>query len=431
MILDATAGEMPPEDTEDNNRASDTTADAEGLENGANLGSNGNPQPGASSAKKNKPAEGPRQAGGDVPVLALDCAWCQTLPPTAQALAARAEAKKLGANTGASNSATAPAAEYRALMVLGSDACLTFWLFGARTLAGGKLDVKAAGRCPLPQPQVKLAWHQRSSTAFTTGFNSKVSAWAVTYHGQRPLQVAGSRRKKPTAKEYSFTLAQEPSAAAASAAVAGRKGGRAGGDAVGGASSSIATQARAHVLGSGGNRNFNNSSGASSGSAGHSEVVQAMCVIEYGEDLDTGEPTVLFAVLIMCIDAQTPLNENHASFLHRCTLRHLRNSLLAFYAYRGQDAHLHIYSQFLVHTPKHSCNCMCTFKIFPWFPPRMYAGHALQVMLLATAALDHQIHLWNLMPGDSSFLRWKQELKPRPRGGVKCLTFDQHQVRVQ
>lgn len=61
----------------------------------------------------------------------------------------------------------------------------------------------------------------------------------------------------------------------------------------------------------------------------------------------------------------------------------------------------------------------------------MYAGHALQVMLLATAALDHQIHLWYLMPGDSSFLRWKQELKPRPRGGVKCLTFDQHQVRVQ
>lgn len=298
VILDAMAGEMPPEDAdEDSNRASDAGA-AAGSENEAGKidSSSGNgAQSVAAPVKKCKPTGGPRQAGGDVPVLAFDCAWCQTLPPTAQALAAAAGAKKAG-----TAAAAAPAAEYRALIVLGSDACLTFWLFGARTLAGGKLDVKAAGRCPLPQPQVKLAWHQRSSTAFTTGFNSKVSAWAVTYHGQRPLQVAGSRRKKPTAKEYSFTLAQEPSAAAAGAGAAtgsavGKTGGmnggsrRAGGGTGGGASSSIATQARAHVLGSSSNRQY----GTSSSGMGHSEVAQAMCVVEFGEDLDTGEPTVL------------------------------------------------------------------------------------------------------------------------------------------
>jgi hypothetical protein len=178
----------------------------------------------------------------------------------------------------------AAAAEYRALLVLGSDCCLTFWLFGPRLLAGGKLDVRAAGRCPLPQPQVTVAWHQRSSTAFTTGFSAHVSAWAVTFHGQRPVPAAGGRRKTPAAREYSFALAQEPAAAAAGD----------GSQPAAGSAPPAATQARARVLGrcTAGTAG-SSSSGAGTSGEGHSEVVQALCLVEWGEDLDTGDPAVL------------------------------------------------------------------------------------------------------------------------------------------
>jgi len=70
---------------------------------------------------------------------------------------------------------------YRALVALGSDACLTFWRVGKRELAGGRLDVTPAGRCPLPTQQLKLAWCPRSSTLFTAAYGADVTSWKV-YH---------------------------------------------------------------------------------------------------------------------------------------------------------------------------------------------------------------------------------------------------------